>query len=246
VEGLAEWFNLDLYEMEFVKDNLIFNDFVSIKDFLSQKDGKKVDIFLKLMEPAEDIKPFEKIISDIKIKKVLDSFNYLKKIYQTLDELGFSEHLIIDFSIIRQFSYYSGLIFEVYCPKITELIGSGGRYDGLIKEFGLDVPATGFALDIDLLHKSLDKPALKTFKNMERAILFGLSKECSNLIKFAEGLKNKGLIVELFFDDDSNLKNLASAKKAGYIYRPDFKKSTVEIIDLIKKTTRTVKIDECS
>jgi len=245
LEGLAEWFEFDQDGMEFLRDNLISSDLVSIKDFLTQRDKKKAGVFLKLMEPVENIKIFDRIISEIKIKKVYDSFNYLKGVYSVLEELGFSDYLIIDFSIMRQFNYYSGLIFEAYCPKITELIGSGGRYDGLIKKFGLDVPATGFALDVDLLHKALDKPAVIEFKNAERVFLFGSSSGILDMIKLAEKLKSNGLIVELFFDDDSNLESLAAASKAVRIYRPDFKKFTVEITDIIKKTKRIVKIEEC-
>jgi len=245
LEGLAEWFELDQDGMEFLRDNLISSDLVSIKDFLTQRDKKKADVFLKLMEPVENIKIFHRIISEIKLKKVYDSFNYLKGVYGVLEELGFSEYLIVDFSIMRQFNYYSGLIFEAYCPKITELIGSGGRYDGLIKKFGLDVPATGFALDVDLLHKALDKPAVIKFKNAERVFLFGPSSGILDMIKLAEKLKGNGLIVELFFDDDSDLESLAAASKAVSIYRPDFKKSTVEITDIIKKIKRIVKIEEC-
>ena len=246
VEGLAEWFNLESEEIDFVKSNLIFNNLVTIRDFLSQRNVKKADVFLKLMEPKRDMKFFEKMVSDIKIEKVFDSFSYLKQVYNALEELGFSEYLIIDFSIIRQFSYYSGLIFEVYCPKTKELIGSGGRYDRLIREFGLDVPATGFALDTDLLHKSLESIPVIVSENVERIVLFGFSKECSSLIKFAARLRARGLIVELVFDNDSDLENLALTKKANYIYKPDFNKNIVEVIDLNKKSISIIKIDEHS
>jgi len=44
--------------------------------------------------------------------------------------------------------YYDGAIFEVYDPAIGHVLGGGGRYDGFLKSFGLDLPAAGFALHI--------------------------------------------------------------------------------------------------
>ena len=32
------------------------------------------------------------------------------------------------------------------------MLGGGGRYDGLLKRFGLDLPAAGFALYLERVH----------------------------------------------------------------------------------------------
>ena len=48
--------------------------------------------------------------------------------------------------------YYSGAILEVYDPALGHVLGGGGRYDGLLKRFGLDLPAAGFALYVERLH----------------------------------------------------------------------------------------------
>ncbi|MFL5897217.1 MAG: ATP phosphoribosyltransferase regulatory subunit [Solirubrobacterales bacterium] len=57
-----------------------------------------------------------------------------------------------DFGLLRDLSYYNGPIFEVYDPAVGHVLGGGGRYDGLMKRFGLDLSAAGFALHLERVH----------------------------------------------------------------------------------------------
>ncbi len=57
-----------------------------------------------------------------------------------------------DFGLMRDLSYYNGPIFEVYDPAVGHVLGGGGRYDGLMKRFDLDLSATGFALHLERVH----------------------------------------------------------------------------------------------
>jgi len=54
-----------------------------------------------------------------------------------------------DFGLMRDLDYYNGAIFEVYDPAVGTILGGGGRYDGLMKRFGLDLSAAGFALYLE-------------------------------------------------------------------------------------------------
>ena len=56
--------------------------------------------------------------------------------------------------MLRDLGYYSGSILEVYDPSVGEAIGGGGRYDGLMGRFGLEQPAAGFSLYLELIHKA--------------------------------------------------------------------------------------------
>jgi ATP phosphoribosyltransferase regulatory subunit len=47
--------------------------------------------------------------------------------------------------------YYTGLVFDIYAEGVGGEIGGGGRYDHLIGRFGCELPATGFAFDLDRL-----------------------------------------------------------------------------------------------
>jgi ATP phosphoribosyltransferase regulatory subunit len=54
-----------------------------------------------------------------------------------------------DFGLMRDLGYYNGAILEVYDPAVGQVLGGGGRYDGLMKRFGLDLSAAGFALYLE-------------------------------------------------------------------------------------------------
>jgi ATP phosphoribosyltransferase regulatory subunit len=65
------------------------------------------------------------------------------------------ERVIFDLGLVRDLSYYTGAVFEVYDPGLGQPIGGGGRYDDLLGRFGRPLPAVGFALTVDSLHVAL-------------------------------------------------------------------------------------------
>jgi ATP phosphoribosyltransferase regulatory subunit len=74
---------------------------------------------------------------------------------ETLDALearGAANRVQIDLGLLRDLGYYSGAILEVYDPALGHILGGGGRYDGLLKRFGVDLPAAGFALYLERVH----------------------------------------------------------------------------------------------
>ena len=77
----------------------------------------------------------------------------LKEIYDVLCRLDAEENISLDFSIVNDLSYYSGIIFQGYVEGIPVKVLSGGRYDELLRKFGKKSDAIGFAVYIDLLER---------------------------------------------------------------------------------------------
>ncbi len=48
-------------------------------------------------------------------------------------------------------SYYDGIVFRAYGLDSAQPLGAGGRYDGLFRALGADLPAVGFSLSVDRL-----------------------------------------------------------------------------------------------
>jgi len=74
---------------------------------------------------------------------------------ETLEALaarGVADRVQVDLGLLRDLGYYSGAILEVYDPALGHVLGGGGRYDGLLERFGLDLPAAGFALYLERVH----------------------------------------------------------------------------------------------
>ncbi|MGH2403455.1 MAG: ATP phosphoribosyltransferase regulatory subunit [bacterium] len=55
----------------------------------------------------------------------------------------------VDLSLIRDFDYYSGTVFEAHAGRAGLPLLGGGRYDGLLARFGRPAPATGFAIGLE-------------------------------------------------------------------------------------------------
>jgi ATP phosphoribosyltransferase regulatory subunit len=72
--------------------------------------------------------------------------------FEALEARGVADRVRIDLGLLRDLGYYSGAILEVYDPAIGHVLGGGGRYDSLLKRFGLDLPAAGFALYLERVH----------------------------------------------------------------------------------------------
>jgi ATP phosphoribosyltransferase regulatory subunit len=69
-----------------------------------------------------------------------------------LERRGAAERVRIDLGLLRDLGYYSGAIVEVYDPALGHVLGGGGRYDALMRRFGVDLPAAGFALYLERVH----------------------------------------------------------------------------------------------
>lgn len=52
--------------------------------------------------------------------------------------------------------YYTGMVFECYVPELGYPLGSGGRYDTLLKKYGANKPAVGFALGLGRIMLALE------------------------------------------------------------------------------------------
>ncbi len=72
--------------------------------------------------------------------------------YAALEARGIASRVQIDLGLLRDLGYYSGAIIEVYDPALGHVLGGGGRYDSLLRRFGVDLPAAGFALYMERVH----------------------------------------------------------------------------------------------
>ena len=70
-----------------------------------------------------------------------------------LSRLGISQKVRVDFSVVGNMKYYSGLAFQGYVEGIPTAILSGGQYDKLMQAMGKKGKAVGFAVYLDELGK---------------------------------------------------------------------------------------------
>lgn len=90
------------------------------------------------------------------------ALRHLCEVWDVLEAYGVQEHVLIDLTMIGNFSYYTGMTFEGFADHLGFPVCSGGRYDNLLAQFGRAAPATGFALKttriLELLNDEQKQP----------------------------------------------------------------------------------------
>jgi ATP phosphoribosyltransferase regulatory subunit len=111
----------------------------------------------RLMKLAALYGPFEIAIPALReiscSEKTDEAIGELERIYETVRALGAAGNIRLDFSIVNDMNYYSGIIFQGFVDGIPTGILSGGRYDNLMLRFGKKSGAIGFAVYLDLLER---------------------------------------------------------------------------------------------
>lgn len=91
--------------------------------------------------------------------------------YRLLAEAGLEDTLLIDFSIMSSFEYYTGIVFEAYAPGMGTSLGSGGRYDTMLAAYdGEPRPAAGFAFYLEQVMAALAQEVAPAQRNLRIAV----------------------------------------------------------------------------
>lgn len=79
----------------------------------------------------------------------VDGLDGFQETFELLAARGLGERLLVDFSVMSSFDYYTGIVFEAYAPGLGTPLGSGGRYDNMVGAYGAPRPAAGFAFYLE-------------------------------------------------------------------------------------------------
>jgi ATP phosphoribosyltransferase regulatory subunit len=75
----------------------------------------------------------------------------LRELYDVISDYGLSDYILFDLGMTGTLDYYTGVVFRGYARGTGFSLLDGGRYDNLVKQYGQDLPAVGFALKLDNL-----------------------------------------------------------------------------------------------
>ena len=118
--------------------------------------------------------------------------------------------------MIKDIEYYTGMVLEAYTADMGFTIGTGGRYDHLIHQFGYGCPATGFALGIERIMLALSRQDGWTSMPNFRVLCLGLAEGPKLAWQTAEKLRAKGFPVELAVDSFAEDEILEYAVAQGF------------------------------
>ena len=165
---------------------------------------------------TETILPVEGEEEEDSIAEVKENLEEIIRAVEETGSRGFD--LVVDVTLVRGMSYYTGTIFEIAMPQYGGSCGGGGRYDGMIGKFsGQNTPACGFSIGFErilmiLLEEGFQVP--ESSGKMAFLVEKGIRKEqLSTIIREAQKRRaegNKVLLVRMNKNKKFQKEQLAS------------------------------------
>lgn len=170
------------------------------------------------------------IITLLQTKKIDDlpfrlreiaSSQTLKEVIHASESIGI-RNIEFDISLMRGFDYYTDIVFEVFDndPENNRSMFGGGRYDGLVSQFGVEsVPTIGFGMgDVtfkDFLETHNLVPKLKSSNDVTVLVR---DEHLENGYKIARELREMGVNVAVDYSGRKIDKQIKAAVKSGVKY----------------------------
>ncbi|MBN2046763.1 MAG: histidine--tRNA ligase, partial [Anaerolineaceae bacterium] len=159
------------------------------------------------------------------LKKLLDDQNLwkqsdeLKRLFEMLNAMGYSEYVEYDPSIIRGLDYYTGTVFEAVEVNGGRAILGGGHYDNLVGDVGgQPLPGVGFAMGDVMIKIVLGDyhllPALGSYQDTVIVTVFD-DEHFPVSFKLAANLRREGFKVMVYPTADKLIKQFKYADRNG-------------------------------
>lgn len=156
--------------------------------------------------PADVSKKARTLVNSSKLNGTLD---YLMKVNEILTIYGLENNIALDLGLINHMDYYSDIIFQGYVGKFGKPVLMGGRYDDLGNEFGANLPAIGFACEVESLVQASENDNLSQQKSLDVKISYD-TQDLSTSIIIANELRERNYLVQSAPSSNKNAQQLKS------------------------------------
>ena len=216
--GLMEENNLSAEVQAKIKTAIENHNIVELEKIVDALDLEKnsADALKKIPQlqgGVEILETARKISNNKKSHRALDN---LAEIYKLLEVYGVADKIIFDLGLIRDFDYYTGMVFEAYAPSVGYSLAGGGRYDKMLKEFGFDCPATGFALGIERILSARQLQGIAEDVRAKDIYLSYSAGKIESAIKKASELRAAGKVVEISLTAQDKIDAEKTKVEKGY------------------------------
>lgn len=150
--------------------------------------------------------------------KARAAIRHLCEVWDVLAAYGVQEHVLIDLTMIGDFSYYTGMTFEGYASHLGFPVCSGGRYDNLLAGFGRSAPATGFALKTTRILEVAEEDAASSCERT--LVLYAPGRRLAALAEAGRlRAAGKTAVTQMLADSDAVNEVRAAAANGGPIFQ---------------------------
>jgi histidyl-tRNA synthetase len=154
--------------------------------------------------------------------QLLESTKNIAKVIGRCRALGVS-NVVFDASLMRGFDYYTDIVFEAFDndPENNRSMFGGGRYDGLVEQFGVEaIPTVGFGMGDVTFQNFLSAHKLipDISQSNEVRLLIRDSTSIDQIQKIASELRDEQVNVAIDFSEKKLDKQLKNAAKSDVRY----------------------------
>ena len=207
-QSLIEESEIDDETEERLRELINNRNFFGADELLEEADAKPVSrkAFSALSEMVGGVEILEEAKKVAPSKKAMKAIRRLEKIYAILSVYKMEQYITFDLSMSGIYGYYTGIIFRGYTFGTGDAIVKGGRYDKLLKYFGKDAPAIGFAIASDQLLAAIQRQKTEITTDKDYQLLLYPKQLQKEAILKAQELRKNGALIELLCMDETKSK----------------------------------------
>ncbi len=203
-QGVIEEAGLDEEEGCHIRDFIMNKNFFGLQEYvrhleISEPFKKVLTSFDQLFGGLEMLKTARGLVHN---PRSLAAIDRLENVYHALEYYHYEEHVGFDFSMLSDYKYYTGILFRGYTYGTGDAVVKGGRYNALLRQFGKDAPAIGFAFVVDELMNAIHRQNIPVqIEETEMIILY--QRACQQqAIELGCQMRHDGKKVELIRKSD--------------------------------------------
>ncbi|BBB92351.1 MAG TPA: ATP phosphoribosyltransferase regulatory subunit [Methylomusa anaerophila] len=218
INGIMAESGLEAEYRHKVKHCMVTRDLVGLGEILSQcglsTGTQKLLQRIPLLHGRNDMldQAYHLVQNDLS-RQALDN---LADIRRLLTGYGVDQYVNFDLGIIRDLDYYTGMVFEAYTPGLGFPLCGGGRYDKMVAAFGIECPATGFALGIERVLLALERQGININIKAKDVYIAWKQGLLSKAIATAQEQRGLGRIAELALGPQTRDQAEVAQRERGY------------------------------
>lgn len=213
--GLEE-FQVEVGEVDFFKGvieeaGLSVEEEIHIRAYIQNKNFFGLQEYVKQLDISEHLKQvlvsFEHLFGGVDMleqaqklvqnRRSLEALDRLQKVYQALAFYHCEEHISFDLSMLSDFKYYTGILFKGYTYGTGAAIVRGGRYNALLRQYGKEAPAIGFAFVIDELMNAISRQKIEVVIEEQDIVILYQRDFQQKAVELGTTMRKEGRKVEL-------------------------------------------------
>ncbi|MDR7867487.1 MAG: ATP phosphoribosyltransferase regulatory subunit [Sporomusaceae bacterium] len=218
INGVMAESGLTATEQQRVKQCMVSRDLVGLGEILAgsslSTDAQRLIREIPLLHGGDKVvSEAYRLVGNDTSRAALDN---LADIRRLLAGYGVERYVTFDLGLIRDFDYYTGMVFEGYTPGLGFPLCGGGRYDNMVAAFGVDCPATGFAMGIERILLALERQGIAPPEAVRDAYVAWGGGALAVAIAEADRLRREGFTVEMALEACSRSEAETAQAAKGY------------------------------